>query len=1101
MVEIADKLILIRQKLIALRKAQGLSQEDVANSCQSKGFCVSLSSLKRAETEKSISLRTARDLAKFYAIEMTELIDDALTNTNVFLGNKNSNSLIGRTEALSGSQSQSEAGLSITCSEKNILLLCVALGDDNKHIDKIMQGLYDYHACVCSLNSENMIFALLGALKHEEKFYLQAVECALFLHNIDSSLVVALQPFTPKFDTPSATKLMYRDEVLQQKVEIPLGTRVRMEVQLAQLPPATILLENDLHSMVAEDFEAQPLRVGDGTNRWWALRARRMAPAHFVGREFFLQQFDRARTAFLQQGRGSWIYISGIAGIGKTQLSLALIDKLSAEQLRDTKIEVISCYLLKYGEMEVRSPIALLLFQLLHLGTSATADQVTKRLGELKLLPSLQPFILRMMDLPLADIEQRLFAFMTHDHLQEQSIVAFKRLLEEVLRRRAIVFLIEDLHWLDSDMEWALKGLAGVVADLPCIVISTTRPEGDMYPSPSWIQNAMSFELEAFTSEESIQLARQLLGQGNDENVQHCIKTSAGHPLFLKELLLHQSRENALPATIYNLVASKTQGLAPNALDMLRMAAVIGQRFSAQQLAKLLPGFSVALDLINDSNLILLQGSYYLFTHELIRQAVYRDIPPSQCAAYHLRCAEYYRQINKPVYYAEHLGFAKDERAVEALLEAAKFLQRNFRFDKANELIDQGIAIIEQQNENPASHRLFIEKADILLALGQPERSIQYYEKAIECCDDETQAARYWLALSYPYRLLEKTADSLIALDSCELLAKRSGATEILSRIYNMRGNLSFPTGELEQSEGYQQQALAFADQAANTHARCKALGGLGDCAYAQGKMATGLKLFEECLHIAEQENYLDVESANRFMLGTMRIYQLQTEKALSDAQQSAFLAKQTGDNRAEIVSRLTAGWILLDLEQLDEAELEIETALSIARRLSAIRFIAFLLESRARLHHQRGDRQQAQADIQAALSIVKDHAFQAFIGPWVAATQAWVSDDKRQAQAALKQGQQWLDQGCVGHSHFRFYQQAIETAWCFKQSAWLANYADQMEAYMAEEPNPWAELYVDKARILVDYLSKPQQARQKIQAFNERAKIAQLHAAAIILD
>lgn len=106
--------------------------------------------------------------------------------------------------------------------------------------------------------------------------------------------------------------------------------------------------------------------------------------------------------------------------------------------------------------------------------------------------------------------------------------------------------------------------------------------------------------------------------------------------------------------------------------------------------------------------------------------------------------------------------------------------------------------------------------------------------------------------------------------------------------------------------------------------------------------MARSYEHLTECLQLCEEHQLLSIETANRYMLATVMIYQLQSDEALKQAQHASNLAYLTANRRAEIVSRLTAAWIFLDRNVLVQAENEISTALQLSKQLNAHRFVAF---------------------------------------------------------------------------------------------------------------------------------------------------------------
>ncbi len=60
--------------LKVLRRSKGLSQEAMARDCFHKGYTVSLATLKRAESGKPVLYRTASNIAKYYNVQLSELM-------------------------------------------------------------------------------------------------------------------------------------------------------------------------------------------------------------------------------------------------------------------------------------------------------------------------------------------------------------------------------------------------------------------------------------------------------------------------------------------------------------------------------------------------------------------------------------------------------------------------------------------------------------------------------------------------------------------------------------------------------------------------------------------------------------------------------------------------------------------------------------------------------------------------------------------------------------------------------------------------------------------------------------------------------------------
>jgi transcriptional regulator with XRE-family HTH domain len=68
------RVLLDASELKRLRKLRGLSQDELARQCFDRRLCVSIASIKRAETGKPVLYRTARHLAEVYEVDVNRLL-------------------------------------------------------------------------------------------------------------------------------------------------------------------------------------------------------------------------------------------------------------------------------------------------------------------------------------------------------------------------------------------------------------------------------------------------------------------------------------------------------------------------------------------------------------------------------------------------------------------------------------------------------------------------------------------------------------------------------------------------------------------------------------------------------------------------------------------------------------------------------------------------------------------------------------------------------------------------------------------------------------------------------------------------------------------
>jgi hypothetical protein len=227
-------------------------------------------------------------------------------------------------------------------------------------------------------------------------------------------------------------------------------------------------------------------------------------------------------------------------------------------------------------------------------------------------------------------------------------------------------------------------------------------------------------------------------------------------------------------------------------------------------------------------------------------------------------------------------------------------------------------------------------------------------------------------------------------------------------------------------------------------------------------------------------------------MLATVKIYMNETEQALHHALRSAELAAQVGLNRPEIVSRLTAGWILTSMARYEDARSQIATGLKLADALGAKRFEPFLEETLARIEFYQGNWKRAADVAEGALVKLYDVGAESFIGPWVMSTVALTTPDPDRRGAILAEAEALLAKGCVGHNYFRFYRNAIQA--CLNAQDWDAaeRYAGELARYTAPEPTPWSDFHIDRARAMIAQ-GRGENVTQKLEELHKRARDAHL--------
>jgi class 3 adenylate cyclase/tetratricopeptide (TPR) repeat protein len=811
--------------------------------------------------------------------------------------------------------------------------------------------------------------------------------------------------------------------------------------------------------------------------RLWSVlgaRATRVAGAtSFVGRAAELGQLRSVLANCRADGRGCAIYLRGDAGIGKTRL---------VEQLR--QLGAASGYqghlgnVLDFGAGKDRDAIRTVIASLLGLAAgSAPGSAPGERLAaaDAALAQGLaagehRVFLNDLLDVAQPSELQVLYEAMDNAARNRGKLRTVAHLVRQAALRQPLLLVVEDIHWADRLTLDYLGAITDASAAVPALLVMTSRIEGDPLDA-QWrarVQGAslVTIDLTPLRRAEALALAGGFIA-ATDRFALRCVDRAAGNPLFLEQLLRNAEagEESDVPASIHSLVLARIDRLKPQDRGALQAASVIGQRFASDVVCALAGDAGLSFDTLIAHYLVRPLGDDYLFAHALIRDGVYSSLTRSRRRRLHEAAAAWYAGRDA-VLRAEHLDRAGHGAAPRAYLDAAIEQSAAYHQERALALVRRGIALAQSAEDR---HDLSALHGTLLREAGQGRESLEAYREALAAAGDDRQRCAALIGLAAAHRLIAGVDDALNALAEAEPIAAGLALDRMLAEIHYYRGNLYFARGRIAECQAEHEAALAGALRAADAEWEARAVSGLADAAYMQGRMRTALEHFRRCIGLCDAHGFGRIAIANRVMIGHARIYLNEFDGGLEDMRQGLAAAIEVGNRHAEMFARQSMGFLLTSRGDYAAAAEVQPLALELARQLGARRYEAIILAHQAEATLALGRRAEACSLAEQAIALSRETG-PGFCGPIALSVLARATPDPARRRAALEEGDSLLRGGSVSHNHFWFRRNAIELALEHRAWADVEPHAASLLEYTARERLPFSELLAVRGRALAAF-------------------------------
>jgi class 3 adenylate cyclase/predicted ATPase len=494
--------------------------------------------------------------------------------------------------------------------------------------------------------------------------------------------------------------------------------------------PNTVVVDEATHALASGLFEsvnlgAQALK-GFATpvtawriiesraieSRFEATRIQSLTP--FVGREEEIGVLER-RWRRSCGGEGQVVLLSGEAGIGKSRIISAFLERLDEQPYMSLRYQC--------SPYHTNSALYPVIEQLAFAARIQRSDPPDRKLDKLEAFLALSnrpvaatmPLIAPLLSIPLDDRYPPLNV--SPQRRKQLTLAALVDLLQDLAKQRPVLFHFEDAHWIDPTSRELLDLTIARTSGLAALVVISFRPQF----SAQWTlePHVTLIALNRLEAQACAQVARQTAGSVSlpADIVDEIAARADGVPLFVEEMtktVLEAAASTtkgalprlAIPASIEASLLARLDHLGA-VKEVAQIAAVIGRMFRQDVLARVVTldeeGLEAALSRLEAAGLIyrrsVAEEAAYEFKHALVCDAAYQSLLKSRRQQHHARIADVleaqFAEVVEPELLAHHYTeAARTDQAIDYWLKAGQRAMQRSAHVEAERHLRKGLELV-----------------------------------------------------------------------------------------------------------------------------------------------------------------------------------------------------------------------------------------------------------------------------------------------------------------------------------------------------------------------------------------------------------------------
>jgi len=511
-----------------------------------------------------------------------------------------------------------------------------------------------------------------------------------------------------------------------------------------------------------DDLGAKDLKGIAGSVRAWAALRASSAQGRFealhtagltemVGREEELELLLRCWSS-AKRGEGQVVLLSGEAGIGKSRLTAALLERLSGEA--QTRLRYFcspqhtdSAFYPIADQMERAAGLAY------NDSPQTKLDKLDAVLAQVFTSTEDASLIAGMLSLPN---DGRYPALDLAPQLRRQrTLEALTSQLARLARQQPVLIISEDAHWADPTSLEVLGRIVEQIRTLPALLIVTFRPE---FTAP-WVghSHVTCLTLNRLEEREAAAIVARLVGQTDlpADVLAEIVERTDGIPLFVEEMtkaVLEAESEgaarrtvaavpspgSAVPASLHASLMARLDRLG-EPRTVAQIGAALGREFSHELIAAVTTlrrqELEGALEALVAAGVIFRRGvppnAEYTFKHALVQDVAHGSLTRRSRQELHARIASVFEQAfpgltaGQPERLAyHHIQAGAKEKAAAYHLKAGLRALAQSAMKEAVAQLRQGLDLLSATPESSERARL---ELDLQLALARAMMATQGY--------------------------------------------------------------------------------------------------------------------------------------------------------------------------------------------------------------------------------------------------------------------------------------------------------------------------------------------------------------------------------------